>query len=61
VPTYNPLIIDVLLKLLRMTCLHCHRFRIREKIKEDYVVLLELIRRDKITEAKQFYDINSEE
>lgn len=40
VPAYNPLIVDVLLKLLRMTCLYCHRFRIREKIKEDYIVLL---------------------
>lgn len=61
VPTYNPLIIDVLLKLLRMNCFYCHRFRIRERIKEDYVVLLELLRRDKISEAYEFFDINVEE
>jgi DNA-directed RNA polymerase I subunit RPA1 len=61
VPVYNPLVIDVLLKLLRMTCLHCHRFRIRHRIKEDYSVMLELIRRDKIALAYDFYDINTEE
>lgn len=61
VPLYNPLIIDILLKTLRMTCLKCHRLRIRQRIKEDYVILLELIRRDKITEAYEYYDINTEE
>ena len=61
VPVYNPLIIDVLLKILRMTCFHCHRLRIRERIKEDYVVLLELLRKDRVSEAYEFYDINVEE
>jgi len=61
VPVYNPLIINLLLKILRMTCFHCHRLRIRERIKEDYVVLLDLLRKDRINEAYQFYDINLEE
>ena len=61
VPVYNPLIIDVLLKLLRMTCLKCHRLRIRPRIKDDYIILLELIRRDKIREAHDYYEINAEE
>jgi DNA-directed RNA polymerase beta' subunit len=61
VPVYNPLIVDVLLKMLRMTCLHCHRFRIRPRIKEDYSIILDLLRRDKISEAYEFYEINTEE
>jgi DNA-directed RNA polymerase beta' subunit len=61
VPAYNPLVIDVLLKLLRMNCFHCHRFRIRERIKEDYVVMLELLRNDRISEAYEYMDINVEE
>ena len=40
VPVYNPLVIDVLLKLLRMTCLKCHHLRIKPRIKEDYIVVL---------------------
>jgi DNA-directed RNA polymerase beta' subunit len=58
VPAYNPLVVDVLLKLLRMNCFYCHRFRIREKIKEDYVVMLELLRNDRIKETYEYYDIN---
>jgi DNA-directed RNA polymerase I subunit RPA1 len=61
VPAYNPLVVDVLLKLLRMNCFHCHRFRIRERIKEDYVIMLELLRNDRIKEAYEYYDINVEE
>jgi DNA-directed RNA polymerase beta' subunit len=61
VPAYNPLVVDVLLKLLRMSCFYCHRFRIRERIKEDYVVLLELLRKDRIHEAYEYYEINVEE
>ena len=61
VPAYNPLIMDVLLKLLKMTCLHCHRFRIRQKIKEDYQVLLELIRRDQISQAYEYYELSPED
>ena len=60
VPTYNPLVIDVLLKLLRMNCYHCNRLRIRPKIKDDYLILLELIRKDRINEAYEFYDINTD-
>ncbi len=35
-PVYNPMIIDVLLKLLRMNCFNCHRFRIKSIIKEEF-------------------------
>jgi hypothetical protein len=44
-----------------MNCFHCHRFRIRERIKEDYVIMLELLRNDRIKEAYEYYDINVEE
>jgi hypothetical protein len=44
-----------------MTCFDCHKFRIKEKIKEDYSVMLELLRRDRIKEAYDYYDINPHE
>lgn len=47
-PTYNPLIIDTLMKILKMNCFDCHRFRIKPKIKEDYRIILLLLRKDKI-------------
>lgn len=47
-PVYNPLVIDVLLRILKMTCLSCYRFRIRHRIKEDYAVMLQLLQKDKI-------------
>jgi DNA-directed RNA polymerase I subunit RPA1 len=55
VPVYNPIIIDVLLKLLRMNCFTCHRFRIKSRIKEDFEVIFTLIKVGLINEAKYFW------
>ena len=55
VPAYNPMIIDVLLKLLRMTCFECHQFRIKQVIKEDFQVILLLIKHGLINEATIFW------
>ena len=55
-PVYNPMIIDVLLKLLRMNCFHCHRFRIKGFIKEQFQVILTLVKCGLINEAKYFWE-----
>jgi hypothetical protein len=49
------------MKILKMNCFDCHRFRIKPKIKEDYRIILLLLKKDKIKEAYNFYEINADE
>jgi DNA-directed RNA polymerase I subunit RPA1 len=55
-PVYNPIIIDMLLKLLRMNCFNCHRFRIKKSIKEDFEVIFGLVKIGLVNEAKYFWE-----
>ena len=53
------MIIDVLLKLLRMTCLECHHFRIKPIVKEDFQVILLLVKHGLVNEATTFWETDS--
>ena len=44
-----------------MNCFDCHRFRIKLKIKEDYRIILLLLKKDRIQEAYDYYEINADE
>ncbi|KAG2439375.1 hypothetical protein HXX76_004732 [Chlamydomonas incerta] len=37
VPVYNPLVFKVMYKLLRCTCLHCHRFKLSQETVDTYL------------------------
>jgi DNA-directed RNA polymerase I subunit RPA1 len=60
VPTYNPMIIDVLMKMLKMSCFNCHHLRIKDKVKEDLQVKFILIKNGLISESKEFSEIDPE-
>lgn len=57
-PTYNPITIDALLKLLRLKCFNCDRLRIKQRIKEDYKVIFTLIKKGEVTLANEFMAID---
>ncbi|GFR43873.1 hypothetical protein Agub_g5002 [Astrephomene gubernaculifera] len=55
VPVYNPLVFKVLYKLMRCTCIHCHRFKLSQDSVDTYTAKLrrlvegELVRAVEIT------------
>ena len=52
-PVCNPLFYQTILQLLRLTCVHCHRFRVPDLVKEVFLVRQRLLTAGLIIEAQQ--------
>ncbi|PNH12767.1 DNA-directed RNA polymerase I subunit rpa1 [Tetrabaena socialis] len=51
VPVYNPLVFKVLYKLLRCTCMYCHRFKLAQDTVDSYLAKLERLVRGDLVQA----------
>ncbi len=56
-PVCNPLFYNTILRLLKMTCLTCHRFRIDDHLKRLYLVQQRLLDRGLIIQAQQATEV----
>ena len=61
-PVCNPLFYGTILQLLKLSCIHCHRFRVPELNKELFLVRQRLLKEGLIIEAQQvqFFTQNME-
>lgn len=60
VPTYNALVMDVLVKILKMNCFNCHRLRIKKDIVEKFQDMIVLMKNGMVTEAYEYWKIDPE-
>ncbi|GLC72049.1 hypothetical protein PLESTF_001198600 [Pleodorina starrii] len=51
VPVYNPLVFKVMYKLMRCTCLHCHRFKLSQQTVDVYMAKLQRLAVGDLVEA----------
>ena len=52
-PVCNPLFYGIILQLLKLSCIHCHRFRVRELYKELFLVRQRLLKEGLIIAAEE--------
>ena len=56
-PVCNPLFYNTILKLLKMSCITCHNFRIEDHLKKLYLIQQELLNQGLVTQAQEAQDI----
>ena len=59
VPCYHPTYMDQVLRLLRATCIYCHKLKLGRKNVQRYVAMLRLVRCGLLKEAKEVEDVAS--
>ena len=52
-PVCNPMFYATILQLLKLSCIHCHRFRVPDLVKEVFLVRQKLLKAGLIIEAQQ--------
>lgn len=56
-PTYNPLVMDKLMQLLKLQCASCHRLRIRHQTVIEYEHIFKLLRKGALLECQQLEEV----